>query len=79
LGKWAQGFREQVGARVLAAYLERARGSLFIPKEPGAVEQLMEFYELEKVLYEIRYELENRPDWLELPLNGLAHILTRVP
>jgi len=48
-----------------------------LPKEPGVVAALMDFYELEKVIYEIRYELENRPDWLALPLSGLAEILSR--
>jgi maltose alpha-D-glucosyltransferase / alpha-amylase len=31
--------------------------------------------ELEKVLYELRYEMANRPDWIDIPLRGLAGLL----
>lgn len=36
---------------------------------------LLELFLLEKVLYEIGYELGNRPDWVRVPLRGLADIL----
>ena len=35
---------------------------------------LLEFYELEKVLYEVDYELNNRPPWVAVPLAGLARL-----
>ena len=35
---------------------------------------LLEFYELEKALYEINYELNNRPDWVAIPLAGIARV-----
>ncbi len=79
LSAWAEGFHSQVKERLLASYLERAGDAPFLPKEPGALEELMTFYELEKVIYEVRYELENRPDWLELPLSGLLKVLERDP
>lgn len=79
LSSWAEGFHSQVKERLLASYLARSGDAPFLPKEPGALEELMAFYELEKVIYEIRYELENRPDWLELPLGGLLKILERDP
>jgi maltose alpha-D-glucosyltransferase/alpha-amylase len=36
---------------------------------------LVKLFVMEKALYELRYELENRPDWIELPLTGLLHLL----
>jgi len=35
------------------------------------VHGLLELAELEKLLYEVRYEAANRPDWLHIPLSGL--------
>jgi len=36
---------------------------------------LLELAEMEKVLYELRYELDNRPDWIHIPLQGLDALL----
>jgi maltose alpha-D-glucosyltransferase/alpha-amylase len=36
---------------------------------------LLAFFELEKALYELRYELNNRADWAQVPLNGVLAIL----
>jgi predicted trehalose synthase len=32
-------------------------------------------FELEKAVYELRYELNNRPDWLGIPVAGILRIL----
>ena len=39
------------------------------------VSGLMKLFELEKVLYELRYELNNRPDWIQVPLSGILAML----
>ncbi len=36
---------------------------------------LLELFELEKALYELRYELGNRPDWVKVPLQGILALL----
>ena len=36
---------------------------------------LLTLFELEKVLYELRYELNNRPDWIQVPLSGILGML----
>ena len=33
-------------------------------------------FELQKAAYELRYELDNRPDWVAIPLAGLSRLLT---
>ena len=39
------------------------------------VDKLMHLASLDKAFYELRYELNNRPDWIEIPLHGLVAIL----
>jgi maltose alpha-D-glucosyltransferase / alpha-amylase len=58
----------------LSAYAASAQASgLF--KSFDDVAGLMKLFELEKVLYELRYELGNRPDWVQVPLSGLLAML----
>jgi len=58
----------------LAAYGAAARG-LHGPLDD--VRGLLELAEIEKLLYELRYELDNRPAWLHIPLQGLAALADR--
>jgi maltose alpha-D-glucosyltransferase/alpha-amylase len=59
----------------LTAYIEAIDGA---PSWPGAEEarRLLDLFLLEKALYEIVYEATNRPRWLEVPLSGLARLLS---
>ena len=43
------------------------------------VADLLQLFELEKALYEVRYEMNNRPDWLPVPLAGVARLLAPGP
>jgi maltose alpha-D-glucosyltransferase/alpha-amylase len=62
----------------LDAYAAAAKaGGLFDAFEDVA--GLMRLFELEKVLYELRYELGNRPDWIQVPLSGLLAMLEKKP
>jgi maltose alpha-D-glucosyltransferase/alpha-amylase len=38
----------------------------------AANQSLLELFELEKALYELRYEIANRPDWVSIPLSDLV-------
>jgi maltose alpha-D-glucosyltransferase / alpha-amylase len=53
------------------AYLERAGTAPFIPKDQGDLRQLLRSFLILKALYELRYELNNRPNWVAIPLRGL--------
>jgi maltose alpha-D-glucosyltransferase/alpha-amylase len=58
----------------LTAYAAAIKdGGLFASFEDVA--GLMKLFELEKVLYELRYELNNRPEWISVPLSGLLAML----
>ncbi len=60
----------------LTAYAESTKTSgLFASFDD--VRGLLELAELEKVLYELRYELANRPDWVGIPLGGLTALINR--
>jgi maltokinase len=67
---WEGRAREQF----LEAYLDTTDPSL-LPAGRGAVEQLLSVFELEKAVYELRYELNNRPDWVRIPVAGILRLL----
>jgi maltose alpha-D-glucosyltransferase/alpha-amylase len=46
-------------------------GARSMPAEPGVADALLEFFTLEKALYEIDYELAHRPVWAAIPLAGV--------
>ncbi|MCU0835344.1 MAG: maltose alpha-D-glucosyltransferase [Chromatiaceae bacterium] len=61
--------------RFLAAYREAAEGSAFYPEPGPQADDLIQLFALEKALYEIRYELDNRPAWVGIPIDGVAAML----
>ena len=48
-----------------------------LPADPADAERLLQLFLLEKALYEVRYELANRPDWLGIPSAGVLALLDR--
>jgi predicted trehalose synthase len=46
-----------------------------LPPGQQAIDQLLAVFELEKAVYELRYELNNRPDWVSIPVAGIARLL----
>jgi predicted trehalose synthase len=46
-----------------------------LPPGEAAIENLLSIYELEKAIYELRYELDNRPDWVGIPVAGIRRLL----
>jgi maltokinase len=46
-----------------------------LPAGQPAVENLLGIFELEKAIYELRYELNNRPDWVAIPVAGIERLL----
>jgi trehalose synthase-fused probable maltokinase len=74
LQPWADLWKRQVTNAYLRGYLDAVGAAPFLPAPAarGDLAVLMTFYQLEKVIYEIGYEVNNRPDWVEIPLRGLA-------
>jgi maltose alpha-D-glucosyltransferase / alpha-amylase len=59
----------------MRAYLETVQGSSFIPKSKDDLLILMRTFLLEKAIYELNYEINNRPDWVVIPLRGIKTLM----
>jgi predicted trehalose synthase len=68
------GWEAQARQGFLDAYLETVDQSL-LPAGRPATDKLLAIFELEKAVYELRYELNNRPDWVPIPVAGIARLL----
>lgn len=64
---WERGARDAF----LRGYLGDASAP-FLPTTPPRIDALRELFETEKVFYEMSYELNNRPDWVWIPIAGAA-------
>lgn len=58
-----------------AAYLETVGRADFVPKEGDELEILLNSFLLEKAVYELGYELNNRPEWASIPIKGIMQLL----
>jgi maltose alpha-D-glucosyltransferase/alpha-amylase len=75
LERWADIWYREMSGIFLQKYLETAAGATFLPQDPDDLQILLEAYLLDKAVYEIGYELNNRPDWVVIPIRGIKHIL----
>ena len=67
---WEQRAREEF----LAGYYDHVDASIVPPGGEGRA-KLLAVFELEKAVYELRYELNNRPDWVRIPAAGIQRLL----
>ena len=65
-----------VGSAFLRAYRHDAEGSGLLPDTREERQMALAVLLLEKCVYELGYELMNRPDWVEIPLRGLVALTT---
>jgi len=70
------GFEPRARAAFLDAYLDRV-DPLLLPRGDAQVAALIAAFELEKALYELQYELDNRPDWTPVAVAGILSLLER--
>jgi len=76
LGAALAEWRDRSAAAFLGAYREIMTNARLWPADPQAADRMLNFFLLEKVLYETEYELAHRPDWLRVPLMGMLRILS---
>jgi maltose alpha-D-glucosyltransferase/alpha-amylase len=75
LERWADLWYRQMSSVFLQSYLQTTPGAIFVPQNADDLQILLEAYLLDKAVYEIGYELNNRPDWVVIPVRGIKHIL----
>ena len=61
----------------LKGYLDVTRQAAFLPKSASELRLLLDVYLLEKAVYELGYELNNRPDWVIVPITGILGLIER--
>jgi maltokinase len=69
-----EGFEQHARERFLNRYLERVDATL-LPSGEAQIANLLSIFELEKAIYELQYELNNRPDWVTIPVAGIRRLL----
>jgi maltose alpha-D-glucosyltransferase/alpha-amylase len=67
-----------MGSLFLKQYLCVVGDGAFLPSNPTETRILLESYLLEKAVYELGYELNNRPDWVKIPVTGILHVMSRI-
>jgi maltokinase len=67
-------FEQRAREAFLKSYIERVDPTL-LPSGEAAISNLLSIYELEKAIYELRYEIDNRPDWISIPVAGISRLL----
>ena len=60
---------------LMKGYRKAIEGCPSCPSDPDTFRRLLDLFILEKALYEIRYELANRPSWLQIPVEGIMGLL----
>jgi maltose alpha-D-glucosyltransferase / alpha-amylase len=79
IAPWADAWRRWISAAFVAGYLEITNGTSVIPRSRQDLELLIDVFLLEKAVYELGYELDNRPAWVWIPLQGLRDLLPARP
>ncbi len=75
LEPWARLWDESACAEFLHAYCATISGSGLVPSDAKEFQNLLNLHLLDKAFYELLYELNSRPDWVKIPLMGIASLL----
>jgi maltose alpha-D-glucosyltransferase/alpha-amylase len=75
LEPWVETWFRFVASTFMSGYLRSVDGAGFVPADSDDVKLLLNVFMLEKAVYEIGYEINNRPDWLMIPLHGVKHVV----
>ena len=74
----ADAWRQRAVDGFRAAYRRAMRGCPTYPASKLHARALIDWFTLEKAVYEVQYELANRPGWVAIPLNGILRIAAKV-
>lgn len=73
---WVRAWYYSVSSEFFRAYINAVKGEAFLPSKPEDFEILFNAFLLEKAVYELGYELNNRPDWVFIPIRGIKSIFS---
>jgi len=76
LHAFARRWRQWSSAGFLSAYFRTLEDSPLLPDDPEQSQALLRIYALEKAMYELGYELNNRPTWVRIPLAGVVEMIS---
>ncbi len=79
LAPWASYWEHWVSAVFLRAYRTAVGDAVFVPDGDDARALLLRTFQIDKALYELGYELNNRPEWVHVPLSGLLQLMSHAP
>ncbi len=79
LEKAAVEWERKASSAFMRGYKSAIEGCSACPSDPQTFTRLLDLFIVEKALYEIRYELANRPDWSRIPVEGIMSLLARRP
>ncbi|MHA6248311.1 maltose alpha-D-glucosyltransferase [Pontibacter sp. CAU 1760] len=77
LEAWAEQWYQYASGFFMHNYLGKTNGSGIVPAKEEDFEILMHTFLLEKAIYELGYELNNRPDWVLIPIRGIKYIMKK--
>ncbi len=75
LEPWARFWQQWVSSAFLRAYLSQVGTSLLVPDNRGDLDKMLRVLLLEKSVYELGYELNNRPEWVMIPIRGIEQLV----
>jgi maltose alpha-D-glucosyltransferase/alpha-amylase len=75
LAPWVRVWESWASAAYLGSYLRAAADAPHLPRTHEELTRMLGAYLMEKALYELGYELNNRPDWVHIPLRGLLQLM----
>jgi predicted trehalose synthase len=68
------GWERDARSKFLGGY-RASRAATVLPSSVDAQDQQLTMFELEKAFYELRYELDHRPDWVDIPVGSIIGLL----
>jgi maltose alpha-D-glucosyltransferase/alpha-amylase len=77
LERWGEAWERLACRSFLAGYLEEtlAQGASFLPASRELIDRMLAVFELDKAIYELNYEINNRPNWFKIPLKGIQRVI----
>jgi maltose alpha-D-glucosyltransferase/alpha-amylase len=76
LEPWARLWQLTAASAFLRAYFDAVAGAMFVPVVDAQRDALLQLFILDKALYELNYELNNRPEWVRIPLRSIVDFVS---